>query len=408
MRRIPALSFLFLLALISFGFARPPQVQGGFDVSNVGIAYNFGQQITFSARLISTSGSPITQATISFRDVNEQNTRVAPLTINPDNTTSFQYDASQNVLPPFAAIVFSYQATFANGAAAASVPFYFRYEDNRFTWKSATDGTVSAHWYIGGDAFGHAALDAARVSLQNIRQLMNVSPDSPPLDVYVYANAADLQSALTLGGKQWIAGHADPALGVVMVSVTPGDSQTIELQRQIPHELAHVMLYRNIGDAGYNRLPAWLNEGIASTAELYPNPDYARALTQASRNNTLIPFADLCGSFPADSGGAFLAYAQSESFVRYLRSTYGDTGLNALTRSYADGLDCDLGAMRALGTPLGQLDTRWRESALGQNVNGVALSNMLPYIILLALVLIVPVWGALAVIIERKKNAGKK
>ncbi len=407
MRRTRKLSFLFFLALISFGFTPPLQVQGGFDVINPGIAYNFGQQIAFTARLISTSGSPITQATILFRAVNEQNTRVEQLTINADGTTTFQYNASQNVLPPFALIVFSYQVTFANGGTATSVPFYFRYEDNRFTWKSVTDGAVTAHWYNGDDAFGHAALDAARVSLQNISQMMNVSPDSSPLDVYVYANAVDLQSALTLGGKQWIAGHADPALGVVMVSITPGDTQTIELQRQVPHELAHVMLYRNIGEAGYYRLPAWLNEGIASMAELYPNPDYAHALTQASQNNTLMPFADLCGSFPSDSGGAFLAYAQSESFVRYLRSTYGDTGLNALTRSYADGLDCDLGAMRALGTPLGQLDTRWRESALGQNVTGVALSNLLPYIILLALVLIFPAWGALAVIIERKKNAGK-
>jgi len=407
MRRTRTLSFLFFLALISFGFTPPPQVQGGFDVSNAGIAYNFGQQITFSAQLISTSGSPITQATISFRDVKEQNTRVEQLTINPDGTTTFQYNASQNALPPFATIVFSYQATFANGGTATSAAFYFRYEDNRFIWKSVTDGAVTAHWYNGNDAFGRAALDAARVSLQNIRLWMNVSPGSSPLDVYVYANAGDLQSALTLGGKPWIAGHADPALGVVMISVTPGDTQTIELQRQVPHELAHVMLYRNIGEAGYYRLPAWLNEGIASMAELYPNPDYAHALTQASRNNTLMPFADLCGSFPSDSGGAFLAYAQSESFVRYLRSTYGDTGLNALIRFYAAGLNCDLGAMRALGTPLGQLDTRWRESVLGQNVTGVALNNLLPYIILLALVLIVPVWGALAVIIDKRMNAGK-
>ena len=407
MRRIGTLTFLFLLAWISFGFTRPPQVQGGFDVINPGVSYNFGQQITFTAQLVSTSGSPITQATISFRDVNEQNTRVEPLIVSPDGSTSFQYNASQNVLPPFATIVFSYQVTFANGQTSTSAAYYFRYDDNRFTWKSVADGGVTVHWYNGDDAFGRAALDAARVSLQNISQMMNVSTGSSPLDVYVYANATDLQSALTLGGRQWIAGHADPALGVVMVSVAPGDTQTIELQRQVPHELAHVMLYRNIGETGYNRLPAWLNEGIASMAELYPNPDYASALTQASKNNTLIPFAKLCGSFPADSGGAFLAYAQSESFVRYLRSTYGDTGLNALTKSYADGLDCDLGAMRALGTPLGQLDTRWRESALGQNVAGVALSNLLPYIILLVLVLIVPVWSALAVVIGRRKNAGK-
>jgi hypothetical protein len=61
--------------------------------------------------------------------------------------------------------------------------------------------------------------------------------------------------------------------------------------------------------------------------ELYPNPDYARALEIAGVNNTLIPFGDLCASFPADSGSAYLAYAQSQSFVTYIRDSFGVSGL---------------------------------------------------------------------------------
>ncbi len=404
MRQLHLSSFFFLLAWITSGFTRPPQVQGGLDVSNVGVTYTFGQQITFTARL--NSSIPILQATISFRGLDEQNTRVGSLTVNADGTTSYQYDASQNILPPFAMILFFYQATLANGSSVTSAPFYFRYDDNRFPWKSAVSGTITAHWYEGDDAFGQAALDAARTGLQGLNQIIPVSLDAP-LDVYVYSNANDLQSALTLGGKSWIAGHADPALGVVMVSIAPGDTQSIELQRQIPHELAHVMLYRSLG-AGYGLLPAWLNEGIASMAELYPNPDYASALTAASKNDSLLPMGDLCASFPADSGRAFLAYAESESFVRYLRDTYGNTGLVALTKSYADGLDCELGATRAVGTPLSQLDARWRESALGQNVAGVAARNLLPYLIMLGLTLIVPVWGAIDTIREGRRNARTK
>jgi hypothetical protein len=400
MQKHRTLAFLLLIALVTFGFTRPPQAEERFDVNNVGVAYDFGQQIIFTARL--TSASQITQATISFRDVNEQNTRVEPLTLNPDGSTAFQYDASQNVIAPFATIVFSFQATFADGKNASSPAYYFKYSDNRFSWKTLIDGPVSVNWYNGDDAFGHAALDAARASLNNLSQVVTVSLNQP-VDVYVYANISDLQSALTIGGKTWVAGHADPSVSAIMVSVSPGETQTIELQRQVPHELAHVMLYRSVGSVGYGRLPAWLNEGLASSAELYPNPDYARALTLASKNHTLKNLNDLCASFPADSGSAFLAYAESESFVRYLRSTYGDTGMVALIKSYADGLDCDLGAMRALGTPLDQLDTRWREAALGQNTAAVAARALLPYVILLLLILIVPIGGAIAVILERRK-----
>ncbi len=373
-------------------------------MTNVGVVYNFGQQITFKAQI--TSSIPITQATISFREVNEQSTRVEPLTLASDGTTTYQYDASQNLIPPFTTILFSFQATLANGDTVSSPTYNFRYNDNRFNWQTLTDGPLSVHWYDGDDAFGHAALDAARGGLQFINQIVPVSLNSP-LDVYVYANASDLQSALQLGGSSWVAGHADPTLGVVMVSVTPGDTQTIELQRQIPHELAHVMLYRNLG-AGYNRLPVWLNEGIASVAELYPNPDYASALKAASQSNTLLPFSDLCASFPADSGGAFLAYAQSESFVRYLRDTYGNTGLVALTQAYADGLDCNLGTTRAVGVPLNVLETRWRAYVSGESVASVAAFNLLPYIIFLGLTLLVPIWGALGIIRERIRNARAK
>jgi hypothetical protein len=227
------------------------------------------------------------------------------------------------------------------------------------------------------------------------------------LDVYVYSRAADLHSTLMLGGKEWVAGHADPALDVVMVLVSPGETQATELPRQVPHELARVLLYRSVG-AGYYRLPIWLSEGIASLAELSPNPEYATLLTLASQSNSLLPLSDLCASFPADSGHAFLAYAESESFVLNLRDTYGNTGLVALTKAYADGLDCELGATRAVGVPLSRLDARWRESLLGENAAGVAAGNLLPYLLLLGLTLIVPVWGAVGILLERRRNARAK
>ncbi len=400
----PAVPILLVMACLVLGFTRTPQTQGALQVTDVQVTYNFGVQITFQARL--AAGLPITQASLSFRNVNEQNTRLESLNLDPDGTARFTYDASQNVLPPFATIVFSYQATLANGQIVSSGPFDFIYEDNRFPWQTLGDAPVKVHWYNGDAAFGQAALDAARTGLQSLSQTLPVTSDAP-VDVYIYATTDDLQSALSLGGRQWLAGHADPTLGVVMVSVSPGETQTIELQRQIPHELAHVMLYRSVG-ANFNRLPAWLNEGLASMAELYPNPDYARALQIASRNNSLMPMADLCTSFPPDSARAFLAYAESESFVRYLRATYGNTGLVALIQSYADGLDCDLGATRAVGMPLNQLDARWRENVLGQNVVGATLRDLLPYFLIMGLLLIVPVWGAIGAIRTARQNAGTR
>ncbi len=389
---------LVVMAALFWGSPRQVRAQEDLTVSDVNVVYNFGEQITFQARL--QTSVPVTQASLVFRESKEQVTRVEPLTLNPDGTASFRYDAAQNVITPFSIIVFWFQAALADGSSHTSPVYYFRYDDNRFPWQQISEDNIAVHWYDGDQAFGQAALDAARTGLNAVSQVLPIQLNDS-LDVYVYANADDLQGALYLGGEQWVGGHADPALGVVMVAVAPGDTQNIELETKIPHELAHVMLYRSLGDS-YNRLPAWLNEGIASMVELYPKPDYANALTLASKNGTLLPFVDLCASFPTDSGRAFLAYAQSQSFVRYLRDTFGNTGLLALTKAYADGLDCELGATRAVGVPLSQLDTRWRESVLGQNVAGVALRNLAPYLLMTGFVLLIPLWGAVTMLRNRR------
>jgi hypothetical protein len=245
-------------------------------------------------------------------------------------------------------------------------------------------------------------MDVGKRGLQSVDDLIPTDVTTP-IDIWVYSDAADLQGALVLGGQSWVAGHASPELGVVMVSIKPGVEQSIELERQVPHELAHILLFRRIG-ANYARLPAWLTEGMATMAELYPNPDYASSLKIATENNSLLPLTDLCATFPPDTANAFLAYAESASFTRYLVDKYGTAKLSALASAYADGLDCEQGARQALNLSLSQLEVQWRESTLGENRSGVVAYNLFPYLVLLGLVLLVPVWGALGRIRARMKN----
>jgi hypothetical protein len=105
-----------------------------------------------------------------------------------------------------------------------------------------------------------------------------------------------------------------------------------------------------------------------------------------------------------DAGSAFLAYAQSQSFVAYIRDSFGTSGLSRLMNAYSEGFNCELGATQALGVPLSQLDLRWRETVLGQNVAGVATRNLLPFLLLMALVLVVPLWSAIDLLRQRRKN----
>jgi hypothetical protein len=332
-------------------------------------------------------------ASLVFSDNFDEFPRRFPVEVGADGIVTYRYDVTQNILRPFVTITFWFEVTLQGGQTAKSPNYHVQYMDDRFIWQQRSDEQVRVHWYEGDEAFGDALLDAARRGLNGINALIP-TPENTPVDVYVYASTADLQSALFLGGEEWQAGHANPKLGVTMVAVTPGPEQSIEMDRLIPHELAHVILYRGVGE-GYTTLPVWLSEGIASLAELYPNPDYEEALKTASQNGSLVPIADLCDTFPPDASGAFLAYAESQSFVRFLRASYGAPALFSLASAYADGLSCEQGVVRTLGTSLSSLDARWSESELGANVVGVFFREMFPYLALFGLLLLIPMIGFL-------------
>jgi hypothetical protein len=261
---------------------------------------------------------------------------------------------------------------------------------------------LQVHWYQGDENFGRSVLEAAQAGLEAIGMLLP-SKLEQPIEIYIYASTDDLHSELAPGGEDWVAGHADPALGVVKVVVEPGSAQGITMEQRIPHELMHVMLYRHVG-AGYQNIPAWLREGMGTLVEMYPNADYERVLRDAVANDTLIPLQDLCTLFPSDTGQAFLAYAESRSFTRYLHETYGSRGVLELAAAYAEGVECDRGTERPLGVSLSSLETQWRSSVLGERTFFSTLQNISPYLVLLCLVLIIPLLGITAALRKGKRN----
>ena len=362
-------------------------------------SYRYGEQITFIAQI--KSSNLIQQASIVITNETNGLTQVQPLVIAQDGRAEYRLDVSRNVLRPFSSVKWTYQFALADGNTFQSTTYFIRYEDNRFEWQTLETGALKIHWYNGDASFGQAALNKAQAGMESIGALIPIDL-AQPIEVFIYANPDDLRGTLVLGGEDWVAGHADPALGVVMVVAEPGAEQSISMEQRIPHELMHVMMYRALG-AGYDNLPAWLREGTATSAEIYPNADYDRVLTEAGANNSLILLTDLCSSFPSNAGQAFLAYAESRSFVSYLHDTYGSSGLLSLAAVYADGVDCEHGTERAFGVSLPNLEQKWRSSALGGNRFLPALQNISPYLVLLCLVLIIPFIGIVSTL--RKKGS---
>lgn len=393
-----ALVLIVFTALFNAGLARA-QVPSGVELENVAALVAFGEQITFVATL--KSSRPIQVASILILDEARGTTHVEPLVVQGDGRTQYRYEARQNGLRPFSPVSWNYRITFQDGSSVHSQVYSTRYDDNRFDWQSLEGDMLRVHWYAEDADFGKAALEAARAGLASVSRLIAVDL-SRPVDVYVYANVTDLRGTLVSGSQDWIAGHTDPSLGVVMVAIEPGPGQETTMQQRIPHELMHIMLSRAAGE-GSQAMPAWLSEGTAAQAEIVPNMEYERVLQDAVARQDWIPLRQLCGAFPSDSGRAFLAYAESRSFAGYLYERYGSAGLLNLVRAYAGGAGCEDGPQAAFGVSLASLESGWQASVAGQKPEFPALQNITPYLVLLGLILLVPTIGMLSTA-RRKRN----
>jgi hypothetical protein len=90
----------------------------------------------------------------------------------------------------------------------------------------------------------------------------------------------------------------------------------------------------------------------------------------------------LCLIVTASITLGFCKPAQAQSAV-----TVSDTGVD-----YSFGGEITFTA-RAFGSPLSQVDQQWRQEALGENVDGLAFRNLLPYLVVLVVILAFPDWG---------------
>lgn len=376
-------------------------VMAGAQVVDAKVDYTFGGQATFQASIQTTV--PIRTASLSIRAQGEMDTQIEPVTPDYQGKVVYQYNLATRPLRAFARVDYWFIVTTQDGVETTSPVFSFNYEDNRFAWKKLESKPFRVHWYGSDEAFAQGVLDVAQQGLQRIQGIL---PLQTPVqvDIYVYTSSNEMQETLLLAGKSWVAGHADPDLGVMVAALPPGPDQRLVTEERIPHELMHILVYQ-ANPGAYNKLPVWLNEGLASISELYPNPDYQVLLETAAKKDTLISIVSLCQSFPTDISGAQVSYAEAAAFTRYLYRQYGSSGLQALISSYTNGLECSRGVEAAFKTPLLQIESDWRKTILASAPPSGPATEVWSWFAVLGVILLIPL--ALGLVGLYKRAPGK-
>ncbi len=375
---------IFIVFLSIFQTSTPElQTASGVDSILYPPLIDFGQSLTFAIELHTTD--MVAESTLLLEPAG-QDTRLIPFVIDSNGNATVVYDLKSQPLRAFSSVNFWLRVVLQSGETYTSPIQTFTYADNQYDWQQLVQGQVSIAWVDGDTQFGQDAMNTAQKAQQSVAAILPEAPQPEITRIYIYPDSQSLQNSLSLTDTPWAGGHASPDLGVILISVAPGPSQRSEMEQLIPHEWMHLAQYQVMGDS-YSQLPTWLTEGMASLAELYPNPDYQSAVELAGKEDRLMPITSLCGAFPKDLSAAYLAYAESDSFVRFLYQNYGASGLRKLMAQYQDGLGCEEGFRGVFDDTLLESDANWRQSLLGEQYSLNIWSNLIPYAVLLVLVL---------------------
>lgn len=380
-RRLIAMLILPIgLLVISIGLA----AADGITLGTPTATYSFAQSMTFSVP--ASSDAPIQQASLFFQTGGTPPIKQAAEPFTPANqvTLTAKIDLAQIRPPAFSTISYWWEVEDQASKHLQSATQSLAYIDNRFNWQDFTAGSIRVHWYQGDSGFGVSAASIANTALPKIQQQLGARPPSP-MDIYIYSSTQQLRSAVELAGRTWLGGLAQPELGVVMVAIPNDETALVNMRRDIPHELTHLLVFVATSP-NYRSVPRWLDEGLASLNEAEPNPAQAIALQNAFNSNQLIPIESLCGSFPTDAALALLAYAESRGLVQQIVDEYGSTGLQALLAAYRDGATCEAGIARGLNDSLTSIELKW-ESTLAPNSGTVSIINgLLPWLVLIVMI----------------------
>lgn len=349
----------------------------------------FGQYIRFHLQVSSTTD--IKSIVLAYRTTDTHGTTVQRMTFDPAQTISIDYihEIEQRYIRPFVELMYWWTVEDGEQNRLITPAQTFVYDDTRFEWQTLTQDNIHIHWYQGKIEIAQMALNTAIAGLNRARQDIQVEGIEQAIDIYMYASNEDLTPALPLPTLSEALTMYET--NTILTSFAPETAHLPKIERILPHEVTHALLHV-VMQAGLERMPAWLSEGLATSVEYAsaPNPEADLRLAEAVQRRETLPLNTLCAGFPTDPVQANLAYAQSASLINYIRNVYGRQALRDLVAAYADGATCDGGVQRVLNTSLDRLNANWLDSMLPRNPWTAFWVDNAAWLILLVLLVGVP------------------
>jgi hypothetical protein len=370
--------------------------QSGPFVSDVKLTYKFGTMISVNANV---NSNQILSIVSIILQPDGQASRQVDLPVPENLAIQATFDLTKDYIRPFSRVYYWFSFKDSAGNITSSPSFWFDYLDDRFVWKSTKSNLFIVHWVDGDSAYGDQLQSIALDGLKKSTQILPVVPELP-IRIFVYPGLDELQSAMSLTSQSWISGHASPEIGVILVSNENQTTNLSDMERQIPHELMHILQYQVTKDK-FDNIPIWVSEGLAVNAEMYPNPDQQRLLENRFNQGLLLSLDSLCTAFSPDAEQAQLGYAQSASMTQFIATRFGSDVFPILLENSTSGLSCDQVVIKTLNLSMSELQEEWEIATFGEDTNSALPASLVALIILFSALML----AAVIAILIRSRNA---
>jgi hypothetical protein len=262
-------------------------------------------------------------------------------------------------LPPGSSLDYWWTLADASGNSLQTSPTRVLISDDRYDWRSLTEGEVTLYWYEGDASFSGELMATTQDVLTHLDEEAGAALENP-VSIYIYANSEDLRGSMIFP-QEWTGGVAFTRYGIVIIGIGTSPSDIEWGKRAIAHELTHLVIHQ-VTLNPYNSLPTWLDEGLAMNSEGPLQSYFANILSQANNEGTLFSVRSLASPFPADTNESLLAYAQSYELVRFLLDEYGEEKMFELLNTFKQGAGYDEALNRIYGFDMDGLDALWKAS----------------------------------------------
>ena len=274
-------------------------------------------------------------------------------------SAEWKWDMTQTGgLPPGADLSYWWSIEDASGHEADTPIRTLSFDDGRHEWRKSQSTSFNLYWYKGDSHFVQRLVEAGEEALSLLEDDIGAKPERT-IEVYVYGNTTALQDSL-IYPDEWTGGVAFTEYGIVALGIS--SEQLGWGEGAMAHEMAHLVVHQ-VTMNGYGIvLPNWLDEGLAMYAEGELSSDLASRLSKAVKLGGLDSVQTLSSSFPADTAGATLAYAESYSLVEYLLENKGGReNMLELLGAIRGGSGYEEALVEVYALSIGQLDFQWKQ-----------------------------------------------